>query len=141
MNREPISVALFSTLQSCYSWSTASRKGQIWSSGAPQPAMYLIAWAESDHQDDMALTKYTLKYMCLVYFQIDTDPSSPCAETQMNVILAAIEAVLGIPGGERNNLGISNVINAWIDGELMKDTGILDSQCAIVIPISVLCGI
>ena len=31
--------------------------------------------------------------------------------------------------------------NAWIEGEVIMDTGILDQQLALMVPVSVECGI
>ena len=78
----------------------------------------------------------------------------------INAIIGAIEAKLGTPTGERvQNMQVvgqqpviapgnaaaptpvTNVINCWIDGRIDKDSGILDNQAAILIPIVVSCGI
>jgi hypothetical protein len=164
VNREPIANALFGLLSSAYGWKTKSRQAQIWSNVPNQPAMFLIAPSEGDNQSDMALTEYKLKYMCLVYFEADPAPDGtgahPYPDTVINAILQAIEANLGTPTGERvQNLQVvgqqpvilpghsvaptpvTNVINVWIDGVIDKDSGILDQQCAILIPITVLCGV
>jgi hypothetical protein len=42
--------------------------------------------------------------------------------------------------GERQTLG-GIVNNAWINGEVMIDTGILDQQCALLIPVDVETGL
>ena len=44
------------------------------------------------------------------------------------------------PIGERQTLG-GIVNNAWIEGEVIMDTGILDQQLALMVPVSVECGI
>lgn len=164
MNREPIAQALFSILAGAYAWQTKSRQAQIWSNVANQPAMFLIAPSEGDAQPDMALTEYRLNYLCLVYFKADPAPDGsqahPYPDTVINAMIGAIEAKLGTPTGERvQNMQVvgqqpsiaaggtvaptlvTNVINCWIDGKIDKDSGILDQQCAILIPILVVCGI
>ena len=164
MNREPIAQALFTLLAGAYPWATKSRQAKIWTSSDPQPAMYQIAPGEGDSQPEMALTEYRLNYLCLVYFKADPSPDGsaahPFPDTVINAILQAIESKLGTPSGERvQNLQVvgqqpvvtpghavaptpvTNVINCWIEGRIDKDSGILDSQCAILIPIVVLCGI
>jgi hypothetical protein len=164
VNREPIAQALFGILAGAYPWVTKSRQAKIWSNSIPQPAMYLIAPSEGDHQEDMALTVYKLNYLCLVYFQADPAPDGsvthPYPDTVINAMIGAIEAKLGTPTGERTidmqivgqqptipaghvvaPTPVTNVINAWIDGRIDKDSGILDQQCAILIPITVLAGV
>lgn len=156
MNREPIAQALFTLLAGAYQWQTKSRQAKMWTSSDPQPAMYQIAPEEGDSQSEMALTEYRLRYICLVYFHADPAPDGsaahPYPDTVINAMLQAIEAVLGTPTGERMqnmrtiggpaaNPPVTNVINCWIDGKIDKDSGILDQQCAILVPITVLCGI
>jgi hypothetical protein len=164
VNREPIAQALFTILAGAYPWQTKSRQGQIWSNVAEQPAMFLIAPSENDQQPEMALTEYKLNYLCLVYFKADPAPDGsaahPYPDTVINAMIGAIEAKLGTPTGERvQNMQVvgqqpviapgnaaaptpvTNVINCWIDGRIDKDSGILDNQAAILLPIVVLCGI
>ena len=45
------------------------------------------------------------------------------------------------PGNAAAPTPVTNVINCWIDGRIDKDSGILDNQAAILIPIVVSCGI
>ena len=56
------------------------------------------------------------------------DPSAILPATQLNAVWKSIENILSSsPIGERQTLG-GIVNNAWIEGEVMMDTGILDQQ-------------
>jgi hypothetical protein len=162
VNREPISLALFNLLSglsyndgTVHTFVTASRRPKVYGDAdiGEQPAFFLAAPHESDQQPDMALTEYRLHYVALVYFQAPSDlNAAPCPDTTFNAILLAMEAALGTPGGERiqnmqliggtpANPPVTNVVNCWIEGTIDKVGGILDQQCALIVPITVLAGI
>ena len=162
MNREPISVALFNLLSgitfndgTAQTFVTKSRRARIYGNAdiGQQPAFFLIAPTEQDHQEEMALTEYRLHYIALVYFQAPEDVNAlPYPDTTFNAILAAFETALPVNGARQDLRGNSgtgdgpvtgpaNVINAWIEGTVDKVGGIESNQCALIVPITVLAGI
>jgi hypothetical protein len=141
---EKIAIALFNLLLTAnFSFASSDRRGMVWSNvaSAQQPYMALIERGGSGVQNQaIGLEKWTLHFLVLVYIRADADPQTIPA-TQINAALKAIAEVMnGSPLGERQTLG-GIVINAWINGEVVIDTGILDQQCALLIPISVECGL
>ena len=146
-NPEAISVALFTLLQTIpTTFQTMDRQGQIWTNVAPtdQPYLGLIERGGMVVQDSATgLTKHTLHYTVLVYIRGDAsqDSSAILPATQLNAIWLQIEDVMySGPLGERQTLG-GLVNNAWVEGEVLMDTGILDQQLALMIPVSVDVGI
>jgi hypothetical protein len=148
VSRETISAALFALLQGTKiagnpAFVTTGRRGRIWSDTTPadQPAMYLIHTGEMAVQNQAyGLTKWLLHYDILVYARADTN-STAAPDTMINSILDAIDAqMLAIPPGERQTLG-GVVYHAWIEGQILIDTGIIDQQVAIMIPCKVTTGI
>lgn len=147
--REDVAVALFNRLkgvqflgpdgQTLVGFQSTSRKGQMWDNVPPanQPSLMLFQVAEEGTQKQaIGLYKWTIKFWCLIYLRADaTDADSGATvETQINSILDAIEKAMQPIIGEKQTLG-GLVNNAWIEGDVVVDTGIIDQQCAIVIPI------
>jgi hypothetical protein len=138
---ESISVALFNLLESAYAFKKTDRRGAIWGNVdvSDQPYMALIEQGATGVQNTtIGLEKWTLHYLVLVYLRADANPSAVPATT-INAILQAIASALQ-PISGKQTLG-ATVNNTWIDGEVRIDTGILDQQCALLIPISVDVGV
>jgi hypothetical protein len=143
-NPEAIGAALFTQLlKANFVFSSSDRRGQIWSNvdQAAQPYMGLIERGATGVQNQaIGLEKWTLHYLVLVYLRADATPSAIPA-TALNAALQAIaEAINSSPLGERQTLG-GLVNNVWINGDCLIDTGILDQQCALLIPVDVELGI
>ena len=141
---ETISIALFNLLQtSTFNFVSYDRKGKIWGDVPPanQPYLALIEHGMTGVQNTaLGMEKWTLHYMLLVYIRADADPAT-VPGTQINAAIKAIQEVISnVPIGEKQTLG-GLVNNTWINGEISIDTGILDQQCAIVIPVTAECGI
>jgi hypothetical protein len=146
-NPEAISIALFNLLSTIATYfQTMDRVGQIWTNVAPtdQPYLGLIERGGMVVQNSATgLTKHTLHYTVLVYIRGDASQSTNAVlpATQLNAIWLQIEQIMNYgPMGERQTLG-GLVENAWIEGEVLMDAGILDQQLALMIPISVDCGL
>jgi hypothetical protein len=144
---EVVSLALFILLgQAQFTFQSMDRKGKIWSNVniTDQPYFALIErGGEVVQNQAIGLTKHTLHFLVLVYIRADADqsPSAPVPATQLNAAWKAIEGIMNsVPLGERQTLG-GIVNNAWINGPVMIDTGILDEQCALMIPIDVEVGV
>jgi hypothetical protein len=143
-NPETISAALFTLLTTMnYSFKVTDRVGQIWSNVDPseQPYMGLVERGATGVQNQaMGLEKWTLHYLVLVYLRADATPTAIPAQ-QLNAVLQAIaEVINSSPLGERQTLG-GLVNNVWINGQCIMDTGIIDQQCALLVPVDVELGV
>lgn len=141
--REQISVALFNLLKGAYPFAVAQRAGVMWDNVPSQPAMFLFQVGESGTQASaIGLTKWRLHFWCLIYLRAQPQAvgQDDTIETTMNQILDAIESTLQPIRGEKQTLG-GIVNNAWIEGQIGVDTGILDQQCALIIPLMVETGV
>lgn len=145
-NPEAISLALFALLKtSTFSFNAYDRQGTIWTNVnlADQPYLGLIEHGIRGVQDSaIGLTKWTMHFWVLVYIRADADEGATTVPaTQLNAALLAIANVIaGTAPGEKQTLG-GLVNNCWINGEIFIDTGILDQQCALVIPVDVELGL
>ncbi len=143
--REQVSIALFNLISPAYPWKTAQRAGMMWQDvgSVGQPAMFVFQIGESGTQAQaIGLTKWRLHFWCMIYLRADAAQISQqtTIETQMNDILDKIEKALQPIRGEKQTLG-GIVNNAWIEGQIIIDTGILDQQCALIIPVMVETGV
>lgn len=154
--RETIALALFNQLKvisfdasasggsPAQTFQTTARKGRIWTEvpDAAQPAMFLFQIGEVGSQKNYGLYKWHLHFWCLIYLKADASDADAgtTVETTINNVLDAIEKALQPVIGTINTLGLRGITNAWIDGQVSIDTGVLDQQCAIVIPITVEAG-
>jgi hypothetical protein len=148
VSREAVAAALFTQLAGTKiggvsPFNTTGRRARIWSDLSPgdQPAMFLIHTGEQAVQNQApGLTKWMLHFEVLIYARVDPSPSST-PDTFINAILDALDAQMQTtPPGERQTLG-GVIYNAWIEGQIFIDTGILDQQIAILVPIRVMTGI
>jgi hypothetical protein len=141
---ELIATALFILLgRASYEFLSMNRRGNIWGNVAPadQPYLALIERGGTGVQNKaIGLEKWTLHFLVLVYIRADAQPSAIPA-TPINAAWKAIASAMNSsPIGERQTLG-GLVNNAWIGGQVMIDTGILDNQCVLLIPIDVETGL
>jgi hypothetical protein len=161
--RTQITHALFSLLQQTswtgpagkpVTWNSSTLSPSVWGNYQPadQPALLLFRphEKETDPQAFGATVK-ELHYTGLIYLRADG-----YAEGQDSPIIDQIDNILDgldysfsslapngqqIPTGSAQTLG-GLVQNCCIDdGEIWIDAGILDQQCAIVVPIYVLTGL
>lgn len=146
--RETVANALISllataTINGSPAFVKVGRNAKIWSNvdAADQPAMYLIHYGDSVVQkQSFGLPKYTFHFVIMIYIRADAGPDA-VPDTVINQMLDAIGLALqSIPPGEKQTLG-GLVENAWVEGEILIDSGILDQQCVIQIPVKVVTGI
>ena len=116
------------------------REGIMWDKlSGQQPAAELIKVSEGWAQNALGLPKYVLHYWLLVYAKSQGLENTP-DETFINQCLDAFDAAMAPkPPYQKQTLG-NLVNNAWIEGDVMVDQGILDQQMAIVIPVKVETG-
>lgn len=144
--RRHISQALFAQLKAAYNWSRSERGTEIWSNVASvdQPFLGLLCPREAANQpQSWGLTRWERFYFAMIYMRRD---QMPLEEGQyfsdlIDDMLDAIDtSLLGSPSGEANTLG-GLVTQCSIDGDIMVDSGILDNQAVILVPIHVVVGI
>jgi hypothetical protein len=147
---EPIAVALFNLLSSSggttpgkYPFQTFDRRGKLPENvpSAAQPYLGVVELGFSQVENQaQGLEKWLFHFRVLVYIRADATPDAIPA-TEINAAMKAIVNIMrSSPIGERQTLG-GLVDNAWIEGQVLIDTGILDQQSALMIPIVVDCGI
>ena len=86
------------------------------------------------------LEKWLLHFRVLVYIRADASSSAIPATQLNNALQAIVQVMRSAPPGVQQTLG-GLVDNAWINGDVMMDTGILDQQCALLVPITVDVGL
>lgn len=142
-NPEAIAIALFNLLQtSSYTFASVDRRGRMPENvpSANQPYMGLVQLGGAQVEvQSQGMEKWLLHFRLLVYIRADANPDSIPA-TELNAAWKAIvEVMRSGPQGQPQTLG-DTVDNAYIDGDCLYDTGILDQQCALMIPITVNVG-
>jgi hypothetical protein len=146
--RETIAAALFSLLaatqiNSAPAFATTGRRAKIWGDVDPskQPAMFLIHSGEQAVQSQpFGLTKWLLHFEVLIYLRVDPSPTAT-PDTAINAFLDAIDAQMQ-SGSKGTNQTLGGLVtNAWIEGSILIDSGILDQQVAMLIPLKVVTGI
>jgi len=141
---ERIALALFNLLQtSTYAFQSYDRRGKLPENVPPamQPYLGLVELGFSQVENQaQGLEKWLFHFRVLVYIRADATPDAIPA-TEINKAMKALVAVMRTnPIAERQTLG-GLVDNAWIEGQILIDTGILDQQSALMIPIMVDCGL
>jgi hypothetical protein len=152
---ETIAIALFNQLQTAngtgtqengaaqFNFQSTDRRGQVPENmpGANQPYLGLVQLGFSQVENQaQGIEKWLLHFRVLVYIRADASPEAIPA-TQLNAaLLAIVNAMRSVPYGERQTLG-GLVDNAWIEGDVLQDTGIIDQQMALMIPIIVDVGL
>jgi hypothetical protein len=163
-NPEAIEAALFTLVcnaVSAFPFVTKSRHPKVWPNIDPkdQPALFLVPtrWVPTQPQA-YGITRFELEYVVLVYTRADAAgyPPNPAGtpiipQQLLNQAgLAIFNAVRGKPTnptqaatwqphGEKQTLG-GLVENAWMDGAVTIQAGVLDVQCAMELPIHVVTG-
>jgi hypothetical protein len=90
---------------------------------------------------DRGLPKFTLRVEWYVYLTTDpADLQTVTATPINNYATALINAILPTLQGQRQTLG-GLVENAYIDGEVLIDEGLLSSPAVLLIPITILTGL
>ena len=153
VTRESVATSLLTQLQTANNFIsdpnakivTFSRRAKIWSdvNASDQPAAFLVGIAERGDQSQVfGVYRWELEYRLIVYARVGTDPASTLPDTLCNEIIDGIESALQPPPpGAYGQPQLGGIVqNVWIDGSILIDTGILDQQIAILIPIKCITG-
>lgn len=148
--REAIAAALFKVFEPIngtgpgqFAFNYFSRQFRMFDNITPasQPAFCMIYLGETQHQAQaFGLREYVLHFLAQFVFQ--TNPGDSLAGEQIAYsILQSLDTYFpAFPAGPNTLGGAPGVVNAWIDGEVELDTGIIEQPMVLKIPIKVLCG-
>ncbi len=126
-----------------YTFRTTGRRILQWDQVTDQPALFVHKWPESAKQNQaFPLTKWRWHYAAIIYYRTDGTMDQAFAPDQIvEAYLDAIDAVMqpfpGPPVNVRQTLG-NLVWHAFIEGDVVFDSGMDDQQGVIVVPISVI---
>ena len=119
------------------SWAYTSQRMQIWTDCPAQPAMYMTEHDEHPTQKTRLLTRNEREFQVVVYQDTAKDGLTP-GKVENNLILDAIEDALRPPPGQETQTLGGLVHHCWIEGDVFRDSGDLDGQGCITVPIRVL---
>lgn len=141
--REDIFNALFA-LTASLTWGSPSqslaysaRRVKLWDDLPAQPAL-----CQAEHDEDIAEvtglpSKTILSASWLIYHNLGKDPAATPA-SESNLILDAVQALF--PSGDPDQVQTLGglVHHCFISGKVFKDSGDLDGQALIIVPIKIL---
>jgi hypothetical protein len=140
MNREAIYSAFFTVISGAAGFATASRRLRHWSDvpAAEQPALFMTQKHETAARQRGLPAKWTLAVDLYVYAQASDDGSAPALS--LNPLLDALDAAIAPLGRDLaanvQTLG-GAVYQAWINGKIETDGGILGHQAVAIIPVEI----
>ena len=114
-----------------------SRRVRLWDDLPVQPALCQAEHDETVTEATGLPSKTTLSASWLIYHQAAKDPAAVAA-TETNQILDAVQALF--PAGDPDNVQTLGglVHHCFINGKIFKDSGDLDGQALIIVPITIL---
>lgn len=130
---------------------TMSRRWRHWDTigSDPLPAFFQLQPTDSglrvSQQKHFGQSKYEYHASLFFYFAVDVnDEYTPISPT-LNVYLKAIDQLfqpnIQSPGGSRQQIGLGpQVENAWIDGIVRFDEGLINPPAILFVPITILTG-
>lgn len=117
-----------------------SERLQDWDQAPAQPALYVTEGDENYKQPGGVMPPIRdIEFRVVVYHDVGKDTSHPRPATENDMILEAFEKVMlnfDTPD-QRQTLG-GLVHHARIEGTIMKDSGDLDGQAMLLVPIWVM---
>ncbi len=144
--RQQVFNALFALLKTTpapigQTWNSFSQHLKSWDDypSDAQPVLTLYRLPQIAEQKTFGVTKWHWKAAVFVYYRIDsTQCSQGGAEALVDNFIDAIEQVFQTdPLLGRVTLG-NLVWHCWIDGPITFDSGVIDNQAVIVVPLSIL---
>jgi len=143
-DRKTVSTALFELLKGiswgnpASGWAYSSERLQHWEDCPQQPALYVQEGDERWTQVTRFEAIRTWEYKIVVYQDSAKNESNPRPADTNDAIMAAIEAALGMDqAGNHQTLG-GLVHSVKIVGTVLKDSGDLDGQGFLGVPIEVI---
>lgn len=142
-NVEGIMAALEILLQGTSGVITVTRIWQPWEQIASiaQPAIVIVEPTETQTDRRGQQPSLKLEVLLVCYAQVDPADAASAPNTRLNALLAAIRTAL-LPQGRDVALNAQTldglVSNVYVDGQIVKDAGIIDNQGSMLIPVTVL---
>ena len=140
MKRETIITSLFTLLANAALFKTAGRRLQLWSSvaSADKPALFLNERSEEYVRDSEAVPEAVILQIDIyIYVDVGKDQNSIPATTA-NKLLDAVDTALA-PNPFTGLQTLNGLVShCWIEGKIIKDTGDLDGDGVIIIPVKIL---
>ena len=145
-SREAIFVALWNLLKATTppsgAWGLQSRNLKPWEQvdQADQPALFMVETAQDGSMPDMALEQWHLRATVWVYYRADENQDSTVArDTAANNFIDVFDQAINPQPGALQQLG-GLVYHTYIDGKIVFDSGLTDSQAVILIPVTMVVG-
>lgn len=111
---------------------------QLWEDAPGQPALYVCAGDERWTQVSGRPPLRDLEFRAVVYQDVGRDTSHPRPADENDDIMGAFEGVL-LPDSPEGRMTLGGLVHhARIDGTVIKDSGDLDGQAMMVVPIWVM---
>jgi len=132
------SVVFSSSVRGHTGFATVSRRLKHWSDvpKSERPAMFMVCHGETPTYRAENMPAY-LKFSIKLFIYIDGSDKSSVPDTDISVILDAVDAALKPgPGEQRLSLG-GLVSHCRVDGDVLRDPGDMDDDGIIIVPISV----
>jgi hypothetical protein len=136
MNREAIWTTLFALLSELTDFAETGRVVKHWADCSNFPAMFLSQGGESVSKSGRGLPcTYTMSAEIYLYVRND---SNDTPATQINALLDLVTDVFKPnPNDGLQTLG-GRVQDAWIEGSIMRDEGVLGDTGVAIVPIKIL---
>lgn len=115
-------------------WLTKSRRLKMWEDVPRQPAFFQAEPTEQITQATNRLSIRTIECIWVAYHQVGKNANAVPTSTN-SLILDAMEAALAPDDfGDRLTLG-GLAHHVWIEGAVMRDSGDVDAQALIAVPV------
>jgi len=133
---EAIFAASFALFSSVTGLKTFSRRLVTWDkvSAEDQPALFQRELRFTAIQNNVGLTaKWHLFGEVVIYANAGSDPDIIPSQA-LNALINQVRAIFEPPPNARQTLGIPNVLEAVIVGDILIDEGVTDGQSIALIP-------
>lgn len=145
--RQQVFNALFNLLKTIpaptgMTWQTFTQHLKSWDdySADQQPVLTLYRLPQIAEQKTFSVTKWHWKAAVFIYYRIDAyqcPQGQAFPEQLVDDLIDSIEQVFLTPNNTRQTLG-GLIWHVWIDGPITFDSGVVDNQAVIVVPLSIL---
>jgi hypothetical protein len=136
---EAIFAASFATFAGVSGLKTSSRRLVTWDKVSPedQPALFQRELRFTAIQNHIGLTaKWHLFGEIVLYANAGSDPDVLPSQA-LNALLNQVRAIFDPPPNQRQTLGIPNVYEAVIVGDILIDEGVTDGQSIALVPFKI----
>lgn len=136
LNFEPIFAATFALFSAIPGLQTSSRRLVTWDKVSPedQPALFQRELRFTAIQNHVGLNaKWQLYGEVVIYANAGSDADAIPSQA-LNALITAVKNIFEPPPNSRQTLGIANVLEAVIAGDILIDEGVQDGQAIALVP-------